>query len=66
MTYAKRFGKYEIRGDGFLLQWFKNFENAEKKWNEIYARYADEWLEEYDEVALVDSVSGRIIHSFSI
>ena len=66
MTYAQRFGRYEIRGDGMLLQWFKERENAERKWDETYARCADEWLDEYDEVSLVDSVTGETIHSFSL
>lgn len=67
MTYAKKFGKYGIYADNMLYEWFKVLENAEAVWNEKFANpgCAAEWLEEYDEIKLVDMKNGKIIHIIS-
>ena len=63
MTYAKKFGKYGIYTDNMLYKWFTTLENAEAVWNEKFANpeCAVEWLEEYDEIKLVDMKNGKII-----
>jgi hypothetical protein len=65
MTYANKYGRYGIYTDGMLLKWFKDIANACKKWDEMFANpdCVEEWLEEYDDVELVDMRTGDIIKS---
>jgi hypothetical protein len=63
MTYSQKFGKYGIYTDGMLYRWFKDMDKAIKTWEDEFADAgcADEWLEEYDDVELVDMKSGEVI-----
>lgn len=67
MTYAQRFGKYGIYTDGLLSKWFKDIDKAEDFWRTNIIgednACAEEWLEAYDEVTLVDMKSGETIHN---
>jgi hypothetical protein len=63
MTYAQKFGKYGIYQDGLLFRWFKDLDKAVSVWESEFADAgcAEEWLEEYDDVELVDMKSGKVI-----
>lgn len=63
MTYAQRFGKYGIYTDGMLYKWFKDMDKAIEMWEHDIAKpeCAEEWLDAYDEVQLIDMKSGEVI-----
>lgn len=63
MTYAQKFGKYGIYTDGMLYKWFRDMDKAIEAWESGFAEAgcAEEWLEEYDEVQLIDMKNGNII-----
>lgn len=63
MTYAQKFGKFGIYTDKMLYKWFKDIDKAIELWESHFAdkECAEEWLEEYDDVELVDMKSGEVI-----
>lgn len=54
MTYAKQFGQYGIYVDDMIYKWFKNYNNAIEKWNEMIddPEALEEYFEEYDVLEL--------------
>jgi hypothetical protein len=67
MTYSQKFGKFGIYADGMLYQWFKLREKAEAAWSEMTdnPEALEEWLEEYDELQLVDMTTKQPIHTIT-
>lgn len=63
MTYAQKFGKFGIYTDGTLYRWFKDIDKALDLWESNFAKEgcAEEWLDEYDDVELIDMKSGKVI-----
>lgn len=63
MTYAQKFGKFGIYTDGTLYRWFKDIDKALDLWENNFAKEgcAAEWLDEYDDVELIDMKSGKVI-----
>ena len=63
MTYAQKFGKYGILADGVVYKWFKDFDKAVAEWENRFAKpgCVEEWLDEYDDVELVDMKSGEVL-----
>lgn len=65
MTYAQKFGKFGIYTDNELFRWFKDLDKAEQAWSEMTSdpEAQAEWLEEFEDVQLVDMKSKAVIHS---
>lgn len=63
MTYAQKYGRYGIYTDGMLYKWFKDIDRANDEWNKWFAdpECSEDWLEEYDEIQLVDMKNGNVI-----
>lgn len=67
MTYAGKFGRYGIYADSNLYKWFKDYDKALASWREMTKKTecVEEWLEEYDMIALKDMRTNEVLESFS-